>query len=246
MNGAAVVAAALRGMRITIEGNPPSPIQLQDGLEQLNMVMKSIAASPQGMKLWTYMTVTVPLVAGKTTYTIGPVTADVISPRPLRVFEYGNIYRQVMNGQFFDTPLRLISRTEYAMFGSKNSPGQPNAIYYLPGINLLVPGTSQSGFGTLFVYNPLSTTATGSILLNCQRAIYDLAQVDGFESVDFPSEWFTFLKWKLMAEWGDEFEIPEERLMRYMKMAEQAGEACADFSVEEAPVTFGIDYTGAR
>lgn len=239
-----VVKTALRGMRVIIEGATPSTQQLTDGIEQLNMILKSLATSPQGMKLWCYSFLPVPLVAGQLTYTIGPSGANVTSWRPLRVMEYGNYYQQIINGSTYDTPVRLISRTEYSMFGSKSSTGQPNSIYYLPGIDTATGATAPTGYGTLYVYNPLATTATGTLYLNTQRAIYDITAADGSDSVDLPSEWFLFLKWKLMAEWGDEFEVPEDRLMRYAKMAQMAGESCGDWSTEEAAVTFGMDRTG--
>jgi hypothetical protein len=53
------------------------------------------------------------------------------------------------------------------------------------------------------------------------------------------------LEYALAAHWGDEFEVPEERLGRYIKMSENYMKVFEDSNIEQAPTTFAPDMTSS-
>lgn len=235
------ITNALKSIRVLTEGATPSPAQQADGLEAINLMLKSWATN--GASLWRYYEVVIPLVSNQLSYTIGP-GADINVIRPYNVMEYGNFYRRQVGTQNFDTPLRLISRSEYLQFGSKGSPGIPNSIYYNPSIDLTVPGgaTGAAGHGLLYVYLPMSTPSLGNLHLNAQRQLFDVATVN--EEVDVPQDAYLAFKYELMFHLAEDNEVPEDRIARYYKLAEDYKTKFFDANVESAPTTFGMDNTG--
>lgn len=231
-----LVSASLRVLRVLGEGQKANQEQVNNGREALNILLKNMQAN--GLALWTYQWIAVPCQSNKYTYTLGPTGADVTCVRPLRLFP-GSYIRFTAGGQTYDTPLRIISRVEYAQFGAKGTQGIPNSLYYFPGIDIAGGLTSPSdGYGTLYAYvNPIDASRT--IYGNFQRPIYD---VDSFgDELDLPVEWLLPLKWSLAAEMADEYEVPEERIMRVEKKSLYYREQMQDWSTEQASVTFEPD-----
>jgi len=234
-----LISASLRLIRVLQDGATPGANDLTDCAQALNILIKKTQSN--GLQLWAYQSLAIPMVASKTTYTIGPSGADVTSVRPLRLFD-GAFLRQTTNGQSMDTPLRVISRLEYLQFGSKGSTSTPNSIYYHPGIDIASGATSPSlGYGTLYVYTTPLNAAVGTIYGNFQRPLYDMTS--GTDEFDLPSEWFMYLKWALAAEIADEYEVPEDRIVRIMKRAEGYRQDLDDWSVEWAPLQMTPDWS---
>lgn len=231
-----LIAEMYRKLRVTIEGNAPNATQISDAASRLNIIIKNCMS--KGLQLWAYQQYVIPNVVGQTTYTIGPVGANVTAVRPLRIMEYGNFIRQTLNGNTFDTPLRLISRQEYLSFGNKTAQGVVNSIYYDSKIDSGAVTSPSVGYGTLYVYvAPFDTTYT--IYLNGQRPIYDMNS--GTDEFDFPSEWFMYLLYALCAEMADDNEVDETRIARLESRAAQLKEELFDWSVETASTQFAPD-----
>jgi hypothetical protein len=220
-------------LRVLLSGAAPGANDVTACALELNMMLKTWFST--GLKLWTYQQIQIPMVANQATYTLGPVGANVTCVRPLRVFEFGNFIRQIINGIPNDVPLNLLSRTDYDQFGSKQAMGVPNSIYYFPGIDVAGGATSPStGYGTLYVY---TTAAAGAlprtVFINAQRPLYDMnAAGDEF---DVPSEWLEAIKWGLAARMSDYFEVPEDRIQRIYTLAEKYLQDASGTSTEEAP-----------
>jgi hypothetical protein len=232
-----MISAALKRLRVLQEGVAANANQLSDASDALNMMLKSWAT--KGLKLWCYQQVIVPMQAGKQNYTIGPSGADVIATRPLRVLLDGNFIRQVLNGVNYDTPLRLISRSEYMQFGVKSSTGVPNSIYYHPGIDAAGGTTSPStGYGTLYVF-VTAVDATRTIYLNAQRPIYDMSAAG--DEFDLPAEWFLAIQYGLMAIIADDYDVDENRIIRITQLADRYLSEAVGWSTEEASTTFSPD-----
>ena len=98
--------------------------QLVTGAEALNTLITNWQSN--GLQLWTYQWLSIPCQVNKNTYTIGPTGADVTNVRPLKLMEEGCYIRDTSSGTPVDTPLIVISRTDYANFGYKPSQGTPN------------------------------------------------------------------------------------------------------------------------
>jgi len=190
-----LITQSLRIIRVLQETDTPNATQLKNGRMALNMLLKNMQSN--GLDLWTYQQIVIPMVIGQNTYTIGPVGADVTSVRPLRLFE-GSFIRDLTCQPYYDTPLRIISRREYLQFGSKFTQAIPNSIYYFPGIDIADGTTSPStGYGTLYVYaNPSQNTR--SIYCNFQRPLYDMDS--GTDQFDLPQEWFRCISFMLAGD----------------------------------------------
>lgn len=240
VNRDALITSALRKLRVVVEGSTATAVQLSAGAEVLNIMLKSWAVD--GLKLWCYQQVQVPMVANQPSYTIGPTGANVTAVRPLRVFEYGNFIRYTTGGVNYDTPLRLISRQEYLQLGAKGTAGVPNSIYYFPGIDVAGGLTSPStGYGTLFVYVTASDT-TRTVFLNAQRPLFDMTNAT--DEFDVPPEWFKAIRLNLAYELADEYEVEEQRILRLRVEAKDALEQCNAWSTEEASSSFTPDFSG--
>ena len=216
-----IITTALRLIRVLQEGQSPTADDIVNCSEALNIMVKNWQV--QGLVISLMQQISFPLVANQKTYTIGPVAADFLIERPIRLFDGSFIRVDATN---VDTPLEILSRQAYEQITTKSTTGVTNAIYYFPGIDvasvntgagILYPTASGIGWGTLYVYYPIPTTGY-TLYLNVQRSVQDYLQT--FDEMDLPQEWFLPLKWGLAAQIADEYEVPEDRCQRLFKTAE--------------------------
>jgi hypothetical protein len=236
-----LITEAYKKIRVLPEGGTANAAQIADAASRLNLILTHLQS--KGLPLWTYQLIAVPCVANQSSYTIGPSGADVTTNRPLRVVETGNFVRFTVGSQTFDTPLRLISRAEYLQFGNKTSTGIVNSIYYDSKIDAAAGLTSPgSGWGTLYVYvTPQSPqTPQYTVYINAQRPLYVMTASG--QEFDLPTEWFMYLMYALAAEMADDNEVPEARIARLEKKADEYRESLFDWSVETASTSFAPDY----
>lgn len=160
-----------------------------------------------------------------------PVLVGTTVPRPMRVLDQGNFIRNLATPpNYLDTPVTLLGRNEYEMYGSKFSLGVVNSIFYDP----------QLTNGQLYVYtNVADDSVDRELHLFCQLPFEDMDEAA--TAPDFPQEWFSVLKWGLARELVPESgtdEVTERRIeSRY-------AEAIADGfnnSVDEASAYFTYD-----
>lgn len=219
-----IIATILRRLRILQDGATATANQISDTAQAINIWLKNVQS--QGLIVSQFAQVSFPCQNAKVSYTIGPSGADVTSWRPLRLYD-GSFWRKTVSGVVTDTPLQLYSRQQYEQQTTKAATGSISAVYYQPNIDiaggLTSPGT---GWGTVYLYLP-TTDTTITVYLNVLRPIYDLGSTTTQE-IDLPSEWFQAIIWGVAADMADEFEVPEDRLMRLQKKAqfylEQLGE----------------------
>lgn len=158
-----------------------------------------------------------------------PVVVGKTIERPLRILDQGNYIRIISSNN--DTPIAMISKTDYNIYGYKASTGIPNSIYYDP----------QMGNGQLYVY-PTPADSTRELHLFAQMPIVDMLLAG--DVPDFPQEWFLALKFglarELLVEYGAD-QATEARIeRRYMEVVPEL----LEFSVEEASAYFTYDNRG--
>lgn len=236
---------ALQDLRVIQDGATPTTGDITDAIRKINFILKKLAT--KGLFLWTLDTLVIPMVASKTSYTIGPVGADFTSYRPLRALD-GSFARQVSGGQNLDTPLQLLSRMDYMNLGNKGSTGTINSFYYDPQMSTTAGGVSQpstaynpaNSVGIVYVYvTPSDTTRT--LYLQVQRPIQEVTSAT--QVLDMPVEWYEGLTKVLGASLTDKYEVPEQRLVRIKQEAKMVWDEIADWgATEQAPVTFQPDY----
>jgi hypothetical protein len=81
-----IIEAALRSLAVLEEGAQPSATTIENSSFSLNLILKKWQS--EGIKLWTVVEYTIPLVNSQTAYTIGPsATYDLNADKPLRVIQ---------------------------------------------------------------------------------------------------------------------------------------------------------------
>lgn len=81
-----IIEAALRSLAVLEEGAQPSATTIENSSFSLNLILKKWQS--EGIKLWTVVEYTVPLVSSQTSYTIGPSSIyDLNADKPLRVIQ---------------------------------------------------------------------------------------------------------------------------------------------------------------
>ena len=237
-----LVEASFRVLRVLRETDVPNATQRKYANSALNILLKNMQSN--GLQLWTYQQIIVPMVVGQVSYTIGPSGANVTASRPLRLFD-GSFIRDLSCTPNYDTPMRVISRKEYLQFSSKTTQSVPNSIYYFPGIDLGSGLTSPStGYGTLYVYAAPSQS-TRSLYLNCQRPIYDMTGADN--EFDLPQEWFRCLKFMLAGDLAYEYPKVDPAWAKELQgMGRDLQKELQDWSVEDTPMYFQPDRMNYR
>lgn len=213
-----IINASLRVLGVIGVGETPSTEEVTNASQALNILIKAIQV--EGVPLWTYKEIVLPLVASQSVYTIGP-TGNLVTPRPLRIID--GFIRDNTTGA--DTTLQQISREEYDQYGQKTTSGVPNSFYYDP----------QLTNGIVSLYN-VPTDATRSIHFHIQRPIEDM--VSSTDNFDFPQEWFQVLKYGLATEMGVEYNVGQQKQALVEQKYQYYLDKMMGWSQEEASTFF--------
>ncbi len=233
-----IVTQALKLIRQLPAGGTATTNDLTDCALQLNMSLKFLQT--KGLLLWLYDLIQVPLVQNQNRYRLGPPDGDFPDYRPLRIME-GSFLRDTCSTGQQDISLIIWSRNEYLTTSNKAALGTPNSVYYdvqmRNGITVYNPAYGQ---GILYVY-PTPSDSSHTAFLNVQRPVQDWTTAE--ESVDTPLEWYLAITKYLAAEIADLYEVPEDRITRLKREANQHLEYISDWGVQEwAPMTFQPDF----
>lgn len=213
-----IINAALRLCGVVGQYNSATATDLTNCAQALNMLVKQWQI--EGMPLWQYQTIAVPLVAAQASYTIG-ATGNVVADRPLRV-----VHAYIRDSEGIDTEIRQVSRHEYSAFSNKTQEAIPNSFYFDPQLTNSV----------LYVY-PTPQDATRTVYLVCHSPILDF--VSGSDAPDFPQEWFQALKYGLADAIAGEYDVPLPKHQMFERKAMMYKEQLTNWSQEEASVFFG-------
>lgn len=219
-----IIKASLRLLEVIGIGETPTTEDFTNSAQALNIMVK--AWQIDGYKLWAIKEINVPTVAANASYQIGDTatgTGAVVTNRPLRIQD-----AYIRNASGNDTTLKIISRQEYDLLGSKTSSGVPNQIFYDP----------QLTNGVLYMY-PVPTDALSTIHLVVQKPLADFNLA--VDNPDFPQEWYQALKWGLAAELAPEYGATERKITRIEQKAMLYKEQLNNWTQEEASVYFMPD-----
>ena len=194
----------------------------------LNMILKSIPIDT--WLLWCYNDITVPLVSGTSTYTLGP-TGTVAGIRPLRVATAW--LRNTNISPATDVIVEQLARRDFEMLSPKQTPGIPVNFYYNPTLDN----------GVLETW-PVINMAGYELILSNQRTIQDISAVDGTQNFDLPQEWFLPLSMMLAAEICMKYSLNLQKVQMIKQEAAQWREKMADWSREEPSAYFTPNFQG--
>ena len=179
----------------------------------------------QGLKLWLNIITPVTLVAGTSTYTLGPA-GSVAMTKPLRVVEAW--YSDASGNR---RPIFPLSQSDYARLSTVTQQGAVTQ-YWVQKY--------QSILGVFLWNTPDATAALGSVSLILQTQVTNFSTVT--EDMNFPTEWRMALRWGLADELatGQPQAIMDRcqaRALAYRTMLE-------DWDVEDAPTRFAVETQG--
>lgn len=182
-----VVRRALRLVGAYPSTDAPRPEQLTDAVYTLNVMLKSW--STEGF-MWLRQFVTVSLVAGQGSYTLGPNGTPAID-RPTHVFSVNK-----KNSSGSEIPMISLTRTDWFSVPNKTSTGVPVQYYYDP----------QTINGVLYVW-PLPQNGTTDVLvLDVDRQLD--VQLDNLNQFDFPPQWTDAITYGLAVRLAPEYGMP--------------------------------------
>lgn len=229
-----IINRALQDVGALPQGQSANASDLTDCLTALNMIIKNLQT--EGFQLWTYQTISFPLVAGQITYTIAESAANITNFRPLRLMQ---AWVRDQSSPPNDRPLIVCPRYDYDLLTPKTTTGLAVNIYYDP----------QIGTGTFYVWPaPVDSSLTCFCLV--QRPIQDQTLTSDF---DFPQEYYQPLRYLLGADVGPSYGCPERTQQRLDQKAEYYKNRIVDWQTAEEPsVTFmpnfqlGMNYGATR
>jgi hypothetical protein len=158
-----------------------------------------------------------------------PVIVGETVERPLRVLDQGNFIRVISTDE--DTPISMLGRGDYEIYGSKTTEGIVNSFFYDP----------QLTNGSLKVY-PTPGDATRELHLFVQSTIEDIT--NSTDTFDFPQEWFMALRYGLARELLVEYGVDEATERRIEMRWREYSDMLFAFSVDEASTYFTYDTRG--
>ena len=170
----------------------PDTSQYALALRTANVMIDRWAS--QRLLLRSTTTLTIPLVVGQPSYTIGVSGADVTSPKPIKL--YSAFTRDDNN---FDTPIEIITQFQYNELSDKTVQGQPVYVAYDPG------DTQQTiNKGTVFVY--YAPFSADTLYVECDNYLTEFVNLT--DAVSFEPAYYEALIYNLAV-----------RLFRYYRDA---------------------------
>lgn len=210
--------AGLIGAGVTVNSE-----QIVNGMRKLTDLIN--LWQTQGLKLWLNQDLSITLVAGTGTYTLGPL-GNVVMVRPPRIID-----AWYEDSEGIRRPLNPLAWTDYIRLSQVNQEGQLNSYFV---------NKQQTYTSVFFWLIPDSVAATGTAHLLAQYQVTNFISLS--ETMNFPIEWRIALRWGLADELSTGqpqaiMDRCQQRAMAYRTMLE-------DWDVEDAPTRFAADNQG--
>lgn len=220
-----IITYAMQDAGLLQEGDTPNSEQFAQYTNRLNDVINYLGT--QGLKLWTQEDLSVTLVSGTATYSLGPA-GSIITTKPLRVPQ--GYYLDVNN---IRRPIYPLSWNEWLTLSQVIQTG---------AITQFFVNKQRADLEVSFWLVPDDTAATGTAHLLIQQQITNFTGVN--DTMDFPQEWFMALRWCLADDicTGQ----PQAIMDRCEKRAFAYRTALENWDVEDAATMFQPDSRGGQ
>lgn len=225
------IKRALRMVNAYASTGNPTPEQMADALETLNVLLKSWQV--EGF-LWLKQFATLTCVSGQAKYDIpGAETVSDETGLPIaRSTRISNITRRTTPTSS-DVPMgedgKPCSRAEYAALPNKATAGVPVMAYYDP----------QLATGALYLW-PVPNSSTIRIKFTCDRPIQDM--IADSDTFDVPQEQIRRIEYALALELAPEYALPAGEYERLLRRYKEISEALSDYDREMADTTIMAGY----
>lgn len=195
VSGKQIIEAAMRELGALASGENATPEELQDGLQALNMLVKSWMGPNNllapGLKIWQRTRATLTLSA-KSNFAVKLVTGDLKIDPPVSIIS-ATLRKTSGEDLLILTPMSL---SEYQVLPDKTATGMPTRFYYERGLTQ----------GTIYL-DCIPSDITMTVPLVYLRPLNDLDEADGSDGLDFPQEWFRPLKFNLAVDLYPEYPL---------------------------------------
>lgn len=215
-----IIQFAMRDAGILGEGEEPNSDQLAENtLRLIDLINMMIT---QGLKLFLWQDVPIPLVQGQAFYKIGPAQ-NVDMTKPLRAFQ-----AYFLDQNNIRRPLVVLSWDEYMRLSVINQQGSINSYFVDKQTNYL---------NVFFWLPPDATDALGTAHLLMETQVTSVVSIT--DTTGFPQEWFMALRWGL----ADDIctGMPAPIMQRCQTKALYYREMLEAWDVEDAPTMFAPD-----
>jgi hypothetical protein len=216
-----IVRFAMEDAGLLQDGTDPTGEQMAKYIQRLNDMINMWQT--QGLKLWLLQDIAITLVAGTSTYTLGPL-GTVPMVKPMRILQgyyldTNNIRRPLIGPLAWDDWLRLSNPT------------------VLGAINSFFENKQINSIQVAFYNTPDVTAAAGTVHLLTQTQVTNFVGIT--DATAFPPEWFLALRWGL----ADELATgqPKSIMDRCAQRALAYRTALEDWDVEDGPTRFEPD-----
>lgn len=218
-----IIQDAYQSAGLIAEGDSVSGEQIVAGLRKLTDIVNLLQT--QGIKLWLNVDTAITLVAGTSTYTLGP-TGTVVMVKPTRVLDA--YYRDASGVR---RPLVPLAWADYVRLSQITQTGAINSYFVDKQATVL---------SVFFWLVPDAVAALGTVHLLLQTQVTNPISVT--ETMNFPVEWRIALHWLLADEicTGQ----PQAIMDRCQQRATAYRAALEDWDVEDVSVRFTADMQG--
>lgn len=223
-----IIAYAMKDAGLLQDGDDPTSEQYAEFGNRLNDVINMLQTQP-GLKLWTYKDLSIPMVQGTNTYTIG-VGGSVDMNKPLRVLQ-GYWHDTTTSTSPVDIPITMLSWQEWLTLSNKTTQGRPTQFFVDKQQTLLSIG--------VWLTPDASSAANGTAHLLIQNQLTNFTEIT--DTLNFTPESMLALRWTLADEicTGQ----PEVTMQRCAMRAAQFQATLNDWDVEDASTKFEPDAT---
>lgn len=212
-----IITRALRKIGVIGEGTSASATQISEAAEALGPLVQEMVS--MGMPLWKRVEYPIPLVYGKSTYTLG-IGQEYNVPFPVKIAEA--IMQQQPNSAKIN--IEILPAYDYNLLPS-NSTGVVVNMKYQPFIN----------YGVVSVW-PTPNTDNQVLTLSYYRPFEVFNS--GTDTPDFPQEWQNALIYQLALILADEYGLPLPDKQWLEKQADKRLASALANGTEEGSIKF--------
>jgi hypothetical protein len=188
---------------------------MADALAAFNYLVTSWQA--HGMQVWCQRTIAIPLTEGVGEYTLGPIGADVTTPRPTELSRAW--IRRTDGTDTYDSPLTIISSQAYDELAVKTMEGFPTLLYFCPTYDKPGGNSGVGAYATVEIW-PLPDATT---VADCEVYIVYTRPIEDFsgetDTLDFPQEWYNAVRWNLAYQLCFMYEVPLGKINAIKQLA---------------------------
>lgn len=199
-------------------GDTPNSEQLSDCLRRLCDIIN--LWQTQGLKLFTWRDLSIPLVTSQSNYTIGP-SLDVDMTKPLRALQ-----GYILTTDDIRRPLVPMSWRDWMQLSQVTGNDGTISSYFVD---------KQATYLSVYFWNPPDATeAANTAHLLIQQQATNPVNLE--ENVSFPQEWRIALRWALADDTSTG--QPETIMQRCAAKAKEFREMLEDWDVEDTETRF--------